>query len=64
MVNGVVDRLHDLPLPVGVLLPPVQHVVDVHGAAEVPRPKPLDEHRVGALKMYNKHCGVFEEFHL
>ena len=49
MVDGVVDRLDDLLLPLVLGLPLVHHVVDVHGPVEELRAQPLQEHGVGVL---------------
>ncbi len=49
MVNGVVDGLDDLALPLILALHSIEHVVDVDCPVEGGGPQPLEEHRVGVL---------------
>ena len=49
VVDGVVDGLDDLHLPVVLALWPVEHVVDVDRAEEDLWPHPLEEHGVPVL---------------
>ena len=49
VVEGVVDRLDDLCVPVFVFLFPVVDVVDVDRPVELDGSHPLEEHGVGVL---------------
>ena len=64
VVDGVVDGLDALLLPLVLALPPVHHVVDVHRPVEELRPQPLQEHRVGVLARQVGHDGRARRAHV